>query len=664
MKLYKNLLLSLAVTASAGVFVSCEEDETLDGANQVYIEISPSEINLALGDTVRISALVTNESGKTINTPVSWKLTSDGVAQILGDTALVCVPFDNLTDQIKQTKLRAELSNGLYRLATVSVNRAKPTGIMPVDTAGVLMEQKQSYMITHDTIVFQVAPRQLLYDYEPTYSIEGECLAPYEIEPMRVKKEAGTVTIHYSASRKAGEGLISVTVGPEGNSVTGSCKIVGLPPIEGASFYGPEYKGQPYVEGRPPCHTLAQYYKNTYDKFLDFNKYDTVHVAINIQTGALTDIMEAIDTYQWRVAEGNSVRIVSMWEDVYEGHGFDAVMVIKSGSKEGTTIIECETSYGILTATYTVYDYNTRFPVDRVYADSTQVNIVAGQTAILTTYVDPISSYGFQKPVVTVADPEIASVGEYEGNQIPITGRKMGDTEILLQSFGLTTRIPLHVAEGVSSVTFAQNNPIYAFVGQEVEWLINVNTPSGSINQYPSIWTSSDESIVTVATVPDDVNKAIVKGVAAGSASITAQVLDKTASPRNITIVPLAGSEITLVNDPEVDPYENNGIEWDGDDMVLQIAPAAATGYTDIRIVLNNLYNGDTEVGTHTVTSGEATFDGAAAEIVGGTVTIALTDEDGSATITMNLTLRVNGVGEIHLKSVDYQALIWDMPEE
>ena len=659
MKSYNKLLLSLAVAASgAALLSSCDEECTLDGANAVYIEITPSDITLALGDTVPIKALVTNESGKVINTPVKWSLTSDGVAQLIGDTALVCVPFDNLDDQVKQTKLRAELTNGKYRLAPVSVSRVKPKGVMPVDTAGVQMAQKTSYMISHDTIVFRVEPRQLLHDYAPSFTIEGDGLAPYETEPMRVNEAAGTVTIHYSAARKAGEGLISVSVGPTDGAVSGSCKIVMLPPIEGATFYGPEFADMPYIGSRPPCHTLRMYYVNNTSKSIDVDKTDTLRVAVNVQTGALEDIREALGTYSWQTVEGTSMRIVGMYEEIYEGHGFDAVLIVKSGFKEGTTIFECHTSTDTLTATYDVYDYKVRFPVDKVYTDSTEMHIVAGQTAILTTFVDPITSYGYQKPVVTIADPEIASVGAYIGNQLPITGLKPGQTEAIVTSYGLECRVPIYVAEGVNSVTFGNDCPITILEGQEVDWNLVVNTPTGGVNKYPSTWTSSDESIVTATANPDDVNKGIIRGISQGMASISARVLDKTASGRTVTVVPLKSTSVDLTYDPA--NLDNNGVETQGSNLLLTLSPAESTGYSNIEITLEGAASNGM-LGQHNVAGGSIVIDGAVAEITSGTVTITdPANDEGSLSVDFTLTVAVRGLGNVTFTTTGFQVYSWD----
>ena len=62
MKRY-SFIFFLASFLGVTSFTACEEEATLDGATEVYITIDPMDINLKLGDTVRISATVTNVSG-------------------------------------------------------------------------------------------------------------------------------------------------------------------------------------------------------------------------------------------------------------------------------------------------------------------------------------------------------------------------------------------------------------------------------------------------------------------------------------------------------------------------------------------------------------------------------------------------------------------------
>ena len=151
MKRY-SFIFFLASFLGVTSFTACEEEATLDGATEVYITIDPMDINLKLGDTVRISATVTNVSGKVIETPVSWSIEDQTVAALLGDTAVVALDGG----QEKETRLKAMLENGKYALTTVTVSRNLPDGVMciPNDSTFTEMTSKRSYNTAHDSVLF------------------------------------------------------------------------------------------------------------------------------------------------------------------------------------------------------------------------------------------------------------------------------------------------------------------------------------------------------------------------------------------------------------------------------------------------------------------------------------------------------------------------------
>ena len=142
MKRY-SIIFFLASFLGVTLFTACEEEATLDGATEVYITIDPMDIALKLGDTVRISAKVTNVSGKVIETPVSWSIEDKSVAALLGDTAVVALNGG----QEKETRLKAMLENGKYALTTITVSRNLPDGVMciPNDSTFTEMLTKRSY---------------------------------------------------------------------------------------------------------------------------------------------------------------------------------------------------------------------------------------------------------------------------------------------------------------------------------------------------------------------------------------------------------------------------------------------------------------------------------------------------------------------------------------
>lgn len=594
MKLYSKLLFAGSALLAAGALSSCEEGKTLEDANVVYIEMNASEITLCYGDTIKIGATVSNESGDIINTPITWSVDDENVARLLGDSAIVSVEGA----QGRSTKVRATLKNGKYALSNVYVTANTPRDIFPVDTAGVAIASRTSYYITHDSVIFKVNPRTLLYDFEPTYELSGDGLVPYEAMPMTVNKEAGTVSVHYGAARMAGEGLITLKVGPEGGEKEGSCVIKLDPPYEGATFYGPDYAGMPYIGSRPVLHTLRMYYANTYDRIMDVGVLDTCRVAVNIQTGDEVDIKEAYKKYQWVPVSGNSVLVSAMYEDYVEGHGFDAVLVVRSGITEGETIYEMRCPTDTLTATFTVFDYKNTFPVDEIICDYDSVSMMAGETVLITTSVVPMSSYGYHKPRVVAADPTIVQVGEYESNQVPLRGLKPGKTFITLYSNDKTLTIPVEVRAGVELVLWPSNenkNTNVIFEGYEVEWLVDVRTPDGSANVLPVSWNVvTNPDVVSVQPHATDINRAIVKGLKAGTATIRAKCLDKESDAANITV-------LTRPVNTNVTADDEIGVFFDTDKNMLVVSIMSETGQFPYSNVEINIEGSDEVFTTYTI---------------------------------------------------------------
>ncbi|MCM1110665.1 MAG: hypothetical protein NC336_05615 [Clostridium sp.] len=651
MKIYSKSLMAAAIIAAGlgGLTTSCSEDDTLEGANAIYIEMEPTEITLCLGDTVGFGARVTNESGHLINTPVTWSVDDENIARIVDDSLLVTVDGA----QGKSTKLRATLKNGKYGIATVSVVNNIPQDIAVLDTAGNVMTSQKSYDILHDSVVFTVKPVELLCDYEPTYEISGEGLTPYEPQPLYVDKQAGTVAVHYGAARKAGEGQISVTIGSGTSAKTGTIQINMFPPIEGATFYGPDYAGMDYIGTRPPLHTLEQYYATTYSRIMDVNQVDTVRVAVNVQTGAFEDIEEAYKICKWKAISGNSVLVSALYNDYVDGSGFDAVLVVRSGISEGETEFQFTTPRDTLAATYTVYDYVNTFPVDEILCDSTEINLISGKFCIITTSVVPMSSYGYHKPVVTAADPEIVRVGEYEGNTIAITGLKAGDTYLTLTSNGKTLTIPVHVAEGIKSISITGGKR-NLFVGEEAVWTVNVTTPTGAPNIYPLDWVSSDSCVAAKAD-PTDLSLGIVKGVTEGSAKIQVFGLDKRSDETGISVIANPDGTVFKGTLDDMGVYFEDGKLILGTDLPESDYKFSSLTLTFPAVSTSDIYS------TFTPTPGSViSFNGNYdATVTGGSIAIT-ENEDGMAVVNGQLILTIPGYGEAKVTFDNFTGWVWN----
>ncbi len=529
MKLYKKSTIGLLMALiCGGAFVGCTEEATLDGADKVYITMNPTDITLRMGDTVRISAVVENLSGKTIDTPIQWSVQDESVAKLLGDSAVVCQPGA----QGKSTRLKAALENGQYGLANISVVTHLPEGVCAVDTAGNVIASYRSYASAGDSVIFAVTPKELLEDFVPTYTAEGVTLLD---EALTIDKEKGRFAIHFSSPRESGTAKISVAIGEASTEKKASCDIL-LQPQVFATFYGENYPGMPYIDGgHPDKSTLPMYFAYLYETNMDVNSEATVRVAINVQTGAKEDIEAAYGAYRWELESGSSVIISGMTTEYFPDNGFDAILSVRSGIEKGETTFRCITPDTVLTAVFKVEDFKNDYPVDEITVDRSTLEMMAGEVTHLRTGVIPEKSFKYHKPVVTVADPSIAKVGTYNGNEIPVEAIAVGSTELILTANGKELRVPLTVTENIENVAWTEGNIPALFEGQSTEWDVNVLTSTGGPNPYAVEWQSSDNGIVTVAAAEG--NKGVVTAVAEGTADIIAKVKNKATTPATVTVV-------------------------------------------------------------------------------------------------------------------------------
>lgn len=610
-----------------GIFVGCNEDDTLDGATEVYITLNPTDIILRVGDTIKISALVTNLSGDRINTSVAWSVLDEKVAKILGDTAIVCV----LGAQGKETKLKAELVNGKYALTSVTVTTNLPKGITPVNEEGLVISSKRSYDITHDSVLFAVSPKELLEDFTPQYTIEG--LEEYKI-PMTIDKEAGLVAIHYAAPRSAGEGKITVSIGEQATAQSASCSVL-LMPVIYATFYGEKYADMPYLDTRPDKSVLPQWFAYTNETNMDINSEATIRVAMNIESGAKEDIEAAYKAYRWEVISGSSVVVTRMEEEFVENQGFDAVLTVRSGINEGEAEFHCITPDTVLVATFTVQNYKTRYPVDEITVDRSSVSMSMGDVLMLTTGVVPSTSYAYHKPKVIAEDPTVVEVGKYDGNMITLKGLKVGATKLVLTSSDKTLEIPVTITESIKSVLWESTNNRTLFVGQSVEWGVNVTTVSGGTNPYDVIWKSFDPSILTAT--PVEGSRGIITAIAEGTTTVRVEVNGVRSDAASVKVIGL--QENMLYTSSNTD-YENTVVYSDKDDLVILITPES--GYELIMITLAGVGKDDNYDGTYSVSDHQTDIeiDGAKVSATSGSVTIASRDTD--ALISFDLSFEVD----------------------
>lgn len=238
MKFVNKLFIGAAVLSVAGAFTSCKEDATLSGADAVYITMGQTDISMLVGDSIPLTAAVTNASGDQIPCEVTWSVDDQSVVSIVpqlkrvknpdyvapedpgspdeggeeteaaaaegdetGDeSGDVTTPGDNSNpeyfyeptgvlcikalpgSQGKQTIIRATLENGMYAVTTVSVGR----NTLDDNTITAEREQMSTYFENFaDTCWFDINPINVIDDYEVSYSFRyiekiTECDIPGE----------------------------------------------------------------------------------------------------------------------------------------------------------------------------------------------------------------------------------------------------------------------------------------------------------------------------------------------------------------------------------------------------------------------------------------------------------------------------------------------------
>ena len=536
MKLYKKILF-LGTIALPGVWMaSCNDDATLENSQEVYIDISPSNIVLSMGDTLAISATVSNTSGKIIDTPIEWSLDDESVVTLLGDSALVCIAgaLDRGSTDVYTTKLRASLVNGKYAVAGVMVRPNIPDGVTPD------FDTYTSYNTEDDEIWFTVSPKSLLDDYQPVVTLSNDNITLSE-PALIVEKEVGRVGVRFTSGRVSGDCVITLTVGEGTDAKSASCTILMQPFVE-SSLWDPGTGSGPndiYIR-RMVMGELEMYRTFSLTKTIDVNSTSYAYAGVNVPGSNEQDIRQAMQLCKWEAVSGNSVLVTEMRNDYLDQLGFDAVLKVASGAVEGNTVFNFVATDTILEVTFRVIDFKKQ-PVNAITTNvpADGLEMVVGGRFILETGVEPITSFIYHRPVVTAQDPSIVEVGEYDSNQLPLTGLKEGKTNLVLTANDKTLTIPVTVSEGVSDITFSSSNAKAAFAGQTLTWEAVIVTSSGKANTFPITWSSSNESIAVASAGDNPLANGKISAKSVGVADITATVVGKSVTaPLEVLEVP------------------------------------------------------------------------------------------------------------------------------
>lgn len=436
MKLNKYIIGGFsAMVAMAGLSACDDEKNTLSGADAVYIEMTPTNPSLCAGDTMNVSAVVTNVSGKVIDTPVKWTTDDESIVKVItirtakpvkgsradadesgegeGETggedpivpseptvvdsvityrtAIVAMP----EAQGKSTKLRATLENGENAMTVVSVvsRTLDKNGLAPY------VEAKRSYQLeSGDTVWFAVANMGVLSECTPTYEFKIKEI--YHSDPSRperehrfnavseipeenfvIDEENSRIGVLFTAPRICGKAECTLTLtNREGTSIKATAPMVIYPEISPGFEVNGKRPGYSYENPSNIKQTLL-------NESMNINSTYLVGVCLGVpMKGMDLDVLcasaaEDNGLMYWEI-EGSAVVVEDAFYDYkYDcpspteeiGMGYVTYLKVRSGSREGLTTIRYVMGDKTLVCNLTVENYSKTHPVDDLYVSNGDV---------------------------------------------------------------------------------------------------------------------------------------------------------------------------------------------------------------------------------------------------------------------------------------------------
>ncbi len=616
MKLYKYICLGAFAVLSLGALASCDDEKaTLGGADDVYIEMSQTEYNTQAGDTVIISAKVSNASGDEIVTPITWSVDDESVAKLVkirkftvpkkkksssraegdeteggeedNDTIIDPVPEPEPVDTVwteqwgvvgmpgaqgKQTRVRATLENGMYGVSIVRVNARNFRNSVRALTAVKCSYQRQA----NDTCWFAVEPFDLVdkaklsYNLRVTRVIDDHLTTreqdkqfsfsyPDSIDNIYIDRENKRVGVIYTGPLLAGEGECELIVSEPGNS--GSAVV----PLKLIPHVSPGFE----VDGHRPLYsdpTPSNIKQTLMNATMDINSTFNVGVCLGINCGdfdreiGYVYAAEQDGMMGWTV-EGSAVVVEDVYADFDYYSGYVAYLRVRSGIREGLSVIKYKMADTTLTCNLTVEDLNRTYPVERIVVkqggeEISEANFKLGEPAFLDISVEPAASFRYHKPEVVVDDESVLTVepmGDNAGHTRTFILHNVGTTFLTITSLDKTVTIPVTVDDKVSYVRINSNTPREVLKGNSVPVKADVVMASGVPSPYPVTWHVSDASIATIEGNSADGN-ATLTALSEGEVIIYAEVEGVRSEDYTITV---KGAETINAND-HPDRYIND----------------------------------------------------------------------------------------------------------
>lgn len=189
------------------------------------------------------------------------------------------------------------------------------------------------------------------------------------------------------------------------------------------------------------------------------------------------------------------------------------------------------------------------YPVTDVTLNETEKTIYKGQELVLEATYEPIYTTGDTEIVWTSSDEEVATVEDGV-----VTALKEGTTTITAEVDGVKATCEITVEEIPLDGIVIEEQDVSLNVGEEKDLHVLFN-PENTTDDKTVVWTSSDESVITVS------EDGKVKALKAGTATVTATVGDKTAT-----------TEITVNEEVKEGEEANSVLPKTGDVQVIALA--------------------------------------------------------------------------------------------
>lgn len=571
MNILNKLFIGSALIASMGAMQACSEDNTLEGATDVYVEIAPTNIELQAGDTVQLSAVVTNVSGNVIDTPVKWSVDDESVAKVVDIVRYEKVKGAPTTEgeapqyvpvvtkgitgmqgaQGRITNVRATLENGKCALTPVSVVFRSLRNALTMATTFKRSYQRQP----NDTVWFNLQPIELVDEFTPSYELTLDEVYPgidgsgniipvdesskeftfpndNPADNIVVDRELSRIGVVYTAPRLSGKASCTLKLTNGTDEVSCKSPILVYPKVS------PGFE----VNGKRP---LAQEPNPSNIKILlmsmsmDINSTYELGVCLGVEGGWDQEIFnvhaaEQSGMFKWTV-NGSSVIVEDMHTDFNYVSGYVTYLKLRSGVQEGLTVIRYEMPDTVAICNLSVENYNTRHPVDRIITESNgvevdEVDYTVGTPASMDVYVAPDASFEYHVPEVVSLDPTIITVeprGEDDGYTRRFNPIKAGVTYLEITSLEKTKRVKVTVHDVVNRVAITPTGTVNLMSGETVDFTANVYMASNINAPTPNIpsavtWVVSDPSVASATYGGPQNSKMTLTGLTDGTVTVYA----------------------------------------------------------------------------------------------------------------------------------------------